>query len=143
MMMATKVLSNEEQMIEKIKQSTTGLKVDVQPFQDKAFRMVPENASNEKINEILIKNALENIDEASTDWTYVASRIYLSELYDKAASNRNYDAQNKYGDFYSLLQILTEKGIYSASLLDKYTKTEIDDFAKEIRAERDLLFDYL
>ena len=142
-MMATKVLSNEEQIIEKIRQSTTGLKVDVQPFQDKAFRMIPENASNEKINEVLIKNALENIDEANTDWTYVASRIYLSELYDQAAHNRNYDAQNKYGDFYSLLQILTEKGIYSASLLDKYTEREINEFANEIQAERDLLFDYL
>lgn len=141
--MATKVLSNEEQIIEKIRQSTTGLKVDVQPFQDKAFRMIPENASNEKINEVLIKNALENIDEANTDWTYVASRIYLSELYDQAAHNRNYDAQNKYGDFYSLLQILTEKGIYSASLLDKYTEREINEFANEIQAERDLLFDYL
>src|SRR5690625_5009733 len=143
MMMATKVLSNAEQVIEKIKQSTTGLKVDVQPFQDKAFRMIPENASNEKINEVLIKNALENIDEANTDWTYVASRIYLSELYDQAAHNRNYDAQDKYGDFYSLLQNLTKKGIYSASLLDKYTEAEINEFANEIQAERDLLFDYL
>src|SRR5699024_7995126 len=76
-------------------------------------------------------------------WTYVASRIYLSELYDKAAQNRNYDAKLKYGNFHSLLQTLTEKGIYSASLLDKYTEAEINDFAKEIQSERDLLFDYL
>src|SRR5690625_6890676 len=118
MMMTTKVLSNQEQVIRKIEQATKGLEINVTEYSEKAFRVIPENATDEHINEILIKNALENIDEADTDWTYVASRIYLSELYDQAAHNRNYNAQDKYGDFYSLLQNLTEKGIYSASLLE-------------------------
>src|SRR5690625_1314456 len=143
MMMTTKVLSNQEQVIRKIEQSTKGLEIDVTEYSEKAFRVIPDNATSEHINEILIKNALENIDEADTDWTYVASRIYLNELYEKAANNRNYDSQNKYGDFYELLQILTDKGIYSTSLLGKYSKAEINGFSKEIQAERDLLFDYL
>lgn len=143
-MMSIKVLSsNEEKITQKIEESTIGLEIDTKAYQDKAFRMIPDEASNEQINEVLIKNALENIDEANTAWTYVASRIYLTELYEKAAKNRKYDAQNKYGDFYELLQILTDKGIYATSLLEKYSKDEIDTFSKEIQAERDLLFDYL
>ena len=38
---------------------------------------------------------------------------------------------------------MTDKGIYSTSLLGKYSKAEIDGFSKEIQSERDLLFDYL
>lgn len=144
MMMSIKVLSsNEEKIAQKIEESTLGLGLNTKEYQEKALRMIPEEASTEQINEILVKNALENIDEANTAWTYVASRIYLADLYKKAAHNRNYDAQHKYGDFYELLQTLTDKGIYATSLLEKYSKAEIETFSKEIQAERDLLFDYL
>ena len=41
-----------------------------------------------KMIDILIKYALENIDEANTEWTYFAARIYLHNLYRKAAENQ-------------------------------------------------------
>ncbi|WP_425509057.1 ribonucleoside-diphosphate reductase subunit alpha [Virgibacillus doumboii] len=91
----------------------------------------------------LIKLALENIDEANPDWTFAASRIYLHQLYESAAVNRGYDANIRYGNFYELIFMLTEKGIYSHRLLSKYTKEDIDYFDKIIQPERDLLFNYL
>lgn len=57
----------------------------------------------------VIKWALENIDEANPDWTFVASRLYLQNLYEKAAANRGYDANKRYGDLYELIQLLTKK----------------------------------
>src|SRR5690625_4993412 len=105
--------------------------------------MIPDDASDELIENTLVKNALENIDEANPDWTYVASRIYLRKLYRKAAKNRQYREEQKYGDFYQLICQLTEKGIYTKKLLHTYTKEEIDYFQQHINPKKDKLFHYL
>ena len=53
------------------------------------------------------------------------------------------DKDEKYGDFYRLLHTLTEIGIYSPILLEKYSKDEIDKLAQMIDPKLDLLFDYI
>src|SRR5699024_6175848 len=73
----------------------------------------------------------------------LASRLYLNQLYQQAADNRGYPSEEKYGDFYQLLTLLTDKGIYSSCLLNTYTVGDITYFANKIEAERDLLFNYL
>lgn len=144
--MAVHVANEMRQRITKlIEQATSGLKLDgVEHYLEKSFRMIPENATADYITEVLVKNALENIDEANPNWTFVASRIYLEDLYRQAAENRGYQReQGNYGDFYSLIQLLTDKGIYSPKLLEKYSKEEIDQLASHIDPNRDLLFNYL
>lgn len=126
-----------------ISEATKGLNLDITDYQAKSLRTIDEQASHAKVADILIKNALENIDEANPDWTYVASRIYMNELYNQAAYNRNYDVTLKYGDFYQLITTLIEKGIYSHLLIEKYSKNEIESFAQSIDVKRDELFDYL
>ncbi|MGM8364921.1 ribonucleoside-diphosphate reductase subunit alpha [Virgibacillus sp. W0181] len=142
--MVIKVEENQATEIDAlIEKAVKGLGLDTDQYIDKAHRTIPENASNEKVVETLVKNALENIDESNPAWTYVASRIYLHGLYEDAAKNRGYEPSEKYGDFYKLIETLTNKGVYSNRILKKYTKEEIDLFAHEIKAERDYLFDYL
>lgn len=87
--------------------------------------------------------ALNRISMAEPDWTFVAAELYLEELYEKAAKNRNYPAQDKYGDFYKLVKNLSEVGIYSSDLMESYSEEEIKELGKEIDAERDLLFNYI
>lgn len=87
--------------------------------------------------------ALNQISMAEPDWTFVTAELYLEELYEKAAKNRNYPAQDKYGDFYKLVKTLSEVGIYSSDLLASYSEKEIKELGKEIIAERDLLFNYI
>src|SRR5699024_6953758 len=94
-----------------------------------------------KATDILIQNVLENIDESQPDWTYVASRLYLQKLYWKAAHHRGYDEQDKYGDFYELIHLLTDKGIYAPVLLAKYSEEDIRYFADQINTETHLPFD--
>lgn len=77
------------------------------------------------------------------DWTYVASYIYLRELYKQASVNRVYDSFKKYGDFYSLICTLTNMGIYSMQLLETYSKKEIQELGECIVPERDKLFTYI
>lgn len=87
--------------------------------------------------------ALNRISMAEPDWTFVAAELYLEELYEKAAKNRNYPPQDKYGDFYKLVKNLSEVGIYSSDLMESYSEEEIKELGKEIDAERDLLFNYI
>ncbi|MFD2209810.1 ribonucleoside-diphosphate reductase subunit alpha [Virgibacillus halophilus] len=124
-----------------IDEAAKGLHLDLDGYKEKVFNTTDMSAS--KMADVLMKRALENIDEANPDWTFFAARIYLHALYQKAAANRSYDADKRYGDFYELLQMLTEKGIYTNLLLDKYTKEEIEHFASHLEPERDNLFTYL
>src|SRR5690606_2723447 len=77
------------------------------------------------------------------NWTYLAAHLYLNELYEKAAQSRDYNRTQKYGDFFELLQELTNKGIYSANILDSYTKDEIEELGKVIDPTKDFLFTYI
>ena len=94
------------------------------------------------ITDLLINTALENVDESSPQWTYVAAKAYLARLYKQASRNRSYDADEKYGDFYGLLKALGSKGIYSPAILKKYSREEIKELAGLIDPDRDLLFDF-
>jgi ribonucleoside-diphosphate reductase alpha chain len=96
-----------------------------------------------EITKKLILNASDNISIEEPDWTYVAARIYLKQLYKEAAYNRSYDEDNKYGDFYGLLKILGERGIYSELILKEYSKNEIKQAKSFIVSDRDKLFTYV
>ncbi|GAA0429824.1 MAG: ribonucleoside-diphosphate reductase subunit alpha [Bacillota bacterium] len=141
--MIIELTSNKEKLIEVIDNAAQGLAIHTEAYKQKAFKTIHEDTPIEKAIDMLVKNALENIDESEPEWTYLASRIYLQELYRQAGENRQYDGHAKYGDFYALLNMLTDKKIYKPTLLDTYTKEEIDYFAQQINAAKDLSFTYL
>src|SRR5690625_7258797 len=99
-----------------------GLAINTDHYQEKSIRAISSGMSDEKSTDILIKNALENIDESSPAWTFLASRLYLQTYYNKADTNRGYDAASKYGEYYALVEKLTELVIYYTHIMDKYTK---------------------
>ncbi|GGJ82404.1 ribonucleoside-diphosphate reductase [Lentibacillus kapialis] len=121
-----------------IEQATEGLNVNKETILEQTHK---QGAAVDKDH--LMKRALENIDEADPDWTFVAARLYLHTLYDQAAVNRGYEVSAQYGNLHQLIAGLTDKGIYSENLLNTYTKQEIDYFGSIIEPERDLLFNYL
>lgn len=141
--MIIELTENQKSIMRFIDEVTTGLRVDTENYKEKFLKTLQPEMEREKITDILIKHALENIDEANPDWKYVAARLYLQELYEQAGENRKYNPADRYGSFYKLIQTLTEKGIYTPILLEKYTKEEIDYFQEVMDPERDLLFDYL
>lgn len=110
----------------------------------KVVRMITsrDKLPAKEVTEILINTALENVDEASPEWTFIASRVFLARLYKQASHNRAYDVSEKYGDFFGLLKTLASKGIYSAGILEKYEREEINRLSEMINPGRDLLFDF-
>src|SRR5699024_4394858 len=115
----------KEGIRQQIKEAAKGLQVETTHYEEKSLRAITKEHDEKATADILIKNAIENIDEANPDWTFLASRLYLNELYQKAAENRGYKKREQYGDFYKLIHLLTEKGIYSPSLLDNYSEEDI------------------
>ncbi|PKH12231.1 ribonucleoside-diphosphate reductase subunit alpha [Planomicrobium sp. MB-3u-38] len=87
--------------------------------------------------------ALNRISMDEPNWTFLAAEIYCSELYRQAAASRGYEAQEKYGDFYQLVEKLSRIGIYSNDLLTAYSETEIRELGAVIDPERDQLFNYI
>ncbi|MEK3988649.1 ribonucleoside-diphosphate reductase subunit alpha [Robertmurraya sp. FSL R5-0851] len=107
-------------------------------------KMINElEAAKKEVSQQALFYSLNKIAMDQPDWTFVAARIYLTELYKQASQNRNYDSTYTYGDFYDLLATLTEKGIYSPKLLQMYTEEEIKQLAAGINPERDQLFNYI
>ncbi|SHH22034.1 ribonucleoside-diphosphate reductase subunit alpha [Virgibacillus chiguensis] len=136
------IATTRDRLVEIIDLAQQGLAVETKAYKEKAFKTIQEDTPIDKALDILVQIALENIDESAPDWTYVASRIYLQQLYHQARRNRHYD-DGKYGDFYELITMLTDENIYENNLLEKYSKAEIDYFAEQIDPARDLYFTYL
>lgn len=133
----------KEEEIQKIDEANEGLHLDTQEIKTKALRQIDPNSTEDEITDKLIKIALEQIDEANPNWTFFASRLYAEQLYRRAARNRGYDKKNKYGSLLTLIELLTEEGIYTPQLLQKYSKEEINYFGEQIQPEKDQLFHYL
>ncbi|MDQ6595669.1 ribonucleoside-diphosphate reductase subunit alpha [Bacillus salipaludis] len=102
-----------------------------------------QDATEKEQTQQALMYALNRIAMDQPNWTFVAARLYLQELYMEAARNRGYSQVEHYGDFYQLIMSLTDKGIYSSELLDSYGREEIEKLGKEIKPERDHLFNYI
>src|SRR5699024_3626255 len=144
MMTITTEIEDEQEMVTRLLgNAAEGLAINTDHYQEKSNRAISSGMSDEKARDIRIKNALENIDESSPEWTILANRLYLQAYYNNATTNRGYDAAAKYCDFYALVEKLTELGIYSTHIMEKHTKEEIEYFSGKIQPDRDWLFDYL
>ncbi|MGJ3206067.1 ribonucleoside-diphosphate reductase subunit alpha [Geobacillus thermoleovorans] len=102
-----------------------------------------ESVTVEQLHQTAILEGLSYIDEDEPDWTFVCARLYLQQLYREAARQRGYDERERYGDFYSLIVSLTEQGVYSPLLLERYTKEEIETAGSFLDPGKDLLFTYI
>lgn len=108
-----------------------------------------ESIDDLKFYDKLSKTALDYVDIDNGKINYVAARILLNKLYTQAAKNRGYDKKDKYGDFYSLVKMLSslksgnKYTVYNQQVINKYTKEEIEEAGKWIDPEKDHLFSYI
>ena len=138
--MGSFVQKGRSQVLETIQKAAEKYKLDVKEIQEQVALL---NGNAQEANERLMYYALNKISMDQPNWTFIAAQAYLNELYDLAAKNRGYDPSHKYADFYALMKILKEKGIYSVDLLDSYSEEEVGELATEINPDRDHLFNYI
>ena len=93
-----------------------------------------DKITTEEIQQTLIKTAVDKIDVDRPDWTFVASRLFLYDLYHKVSKFSGYIHIKDY------LENAENKGRVVKGLKDKYDLEELNDY---IKPERDLQFTYL
>jgi len=98
--------------------------------------------TTKEIQRTLIQVASEKTSVEQPNWQYVAAKLLVYDLYKEAAINRKY-GHFAYGDFYSLITYLTDKGFYGKYILEHYSRNEINELSQYIVPERDFLFNYV
>ncbi|KQC48283.1 ribonucleotide-diphosphate reductase subunit alpha [Geobacillus sp. Sah69] len=137
---------SREEFVSLIGQAAAGFgRLSLDEYVERVWQLLSrkESVTVEQLHQTAILEGLSYIDEEEPDWTFVCARLYLRQLYREAARQRGYDERERYGDFYSLLVALTEQGVYSPFLLERYTKEEVDAIGAFLDPEKDKLFTYI
>lgn len=103
--------------------------------------IIRPNMSNKEILNSVIQISLELTSDMESKWQYVASKLYVRKLYEEVSKKRKKDG-NIYEGLYEFIKDLTDKGLYGEYILENYTEEEICELEKEIKPERDYLFNY-
>ncbi len=90
--------------------------------------------SSQEIQQTLIKTAVDKIDIDRPDWTFVAARLFLYDLYHKVTGFTGYNHLREH------FERGEKEGRIVLGLKDKY---DLDDLNNYIKPERDLQFTYL
>ncbi len=93
-----------------------------------------DGISSKEIQETLIKTAVDKIDIDEPNWTFVASRLFLYDLYHTV---------NNYTGYTPLLTYFERGEKEGRILLGLKEKYDLEELDKHIRPERDLQFNYL
>ncbi len=127
-----------------------GLNVDPLELEADAQIQFRDGITTKEIQELLIKTAAEKVSAEKPDWTYVAARLLLYDLYKDVAHLRGYSLRDDLGkykpynrkNFFRFVKEFVERGIYGEYLLESYTEEEFNQLAGYIKPERDLYFTY-
>ena len=141
--MLQKIRSRKEAMIEEL--LTLYNEEQLAPLlraHDKWLKKNPD-AMDEKWSKTMELEALSHLDEEEPFWTFVAARIYLSQVYSELAVIRNCSSNEVYSKFHEHINHLSEKGLYDIKLLQAYTADEISALGAILEPERDKLFTYI
>jgi len=120
-----KYTSSAVQGLDNVSQSELEVDAKIQ-FRDKI--------TTEEIQKTLIKTAVDKIDIDRPNWTFVAARLFLYDLYHKV------NGFTGYGSFTEYLERGEKEGRLALGLKEKY---DLKDLEAHIKPERDLQFNYL
>ncbi len=99
-----------------------------------------DGMSSSDIQDALIKTAVEKIDIDVPNWTYVASRLFLYDLYHRAGKATHGIKGNAYGPLKDYIKNGQQEGRIIPELEAGY---DLDDLNETIVPSRDKLFTYL
>lgn len=104
--------------------------------------IVRDEMTEAQLRKSLIQVSLELTTDMEPDWQYAAAKIYIYDLYDRVSKARGISSDNLYKNYYELVRDLTDKGLYGKYILENYSKEDILELEKEIKPERDFIFNY-
>jgi ribonucleoside-diphosphate reductase alpha chain len=104
-----------------------------------------QGMSTKEIQRLLIRTAVEKTSVEEPAWQYVAAKLLIYDLYKEAGIHRSYEAfgYGGAGSFYTLIDTLTQQGLYGSYILESYTPEQIHELQAYLKPERDFLFTYI
>ncbi|SFL56316.1 ribonucleoside-diphosphate reductase alpha chain [Gracilibacillus orientalis] len=138
--MTTEVKSIKQSVTKALQDAEEKYGLDTKDIQQ---RIEESTKSDKDATQEALFYSLNRISMDQSKWTFVAAHFHLTQMYDEAAQNRGYDPAQKYGDLHNLIQVLTDKGIYSTDILTHYSKEEMDQLQNAIDPEKDSFFNYI
>lgn len=112
-------------------------------FLKKAEEIEGRSSDSATLYRLLTMEALNGLNAEEPDWTFVASHIYLRQLYEEVMQNRGEIEQPPYSNLYGLIKKLVSLNIYDSTILSAYTEQEIEEAGKWIDPAKDKLFTYI
>lgn len=96
--------------------------------------------STEEIQKTLIQTAVDKIDIDVPDWTFVAARLFLYDLYHRVGKSTKGHKGEPYSHLSHYFEVGEQEGRIVLGLKEKY---DLEDLNAYIKQERDLQFNYL
>ncbi len=93
-----------------------------------------DGITSKEIQQTLIKTAVDKIDIDAPNWTFVASRLFLFNLYHQVNGYTGYSSLKEY------FERCEKEGKVLLGLKEMY---DLDELEKHIKPERDMQFNYL
>ncbi|MGV6935841.1 ribonucleoside-diphosphate reductase subunit alpha [Paenibacillus sp. CMM36] len=117
---------------------------DLKELKDKIISEVlsKQEVKADYLFDLIIRESNDRINQFTPQFTYLSASTFRRKKYKEASKERGFDYKVGYGDYYTLVKMLTEKGIYSDDILNSYSKEEIEYAGGFIDRERDRKFSY-
>jgi len=132
---------NFSEVSKKTRMATEGIENVNQIELDEAIlKSLHNGITTEEIQQIAVKTAVEKIDIDRPNWTFVAARLFLFDLYHKVGKKLKTKKGSAYGNLRTYLEYGEKEGRIMSGLKDKY---DLDDLNSYIKPERDFQFNYL
>lgn len=96
----------------------------------------------ERLFDLIIRESNDHISKENPQFTYLSASALLRKLYKRASKERGFDYKKGYGDYYSFVIMMTEKGLYSEDIIESYSEKELRHASKIIDKDKDRLFSY-
>lgn len=125
----------------------TGKYFDPEEINDLKQKLIRDITARKEIKaetlfDMIVRESNDRINQFTPHYTYLSASAFRRKLYKEAAKERGFDYRKGYGDYYTFVYMMTEKGIYDDSILKSYSKTEIQEAGKWIDKSKDQLFSY-
>jgi ribonucleoside-diphosphate reductase alpha chain len=99
-----------------------------------------DKMSTAEIQQTLIQTAVDKIDVDCPDWTFVAARLFLYDMYHRVGKATSGAKGSAYQHLSHYFEIGEQEGRILTGLKEKY---DLDELTAYIKPERDLQFNYL
>jgi ribonucleoside-diphosphate reductase alpha chain len=112
-------------------------------FLERAKDLESKNKDSFALYRLLTMEALNCLSIEEPQWTFVAARIYLRQIYEEVQINKGTGEETAYSNLYGLIEHLVNLRIYDSSILTSYSTQEIEEAEKFIDPSKDELFTYI